>query len=43
MADPNVYKGLDLTNKASMKVAVDVWHKLKEGKLIEVEKAKKEK
>lgn len=39
------YQGLDLNNKESMKVAVDVWARLRDGKLVETEeyvKIKKE-
>lgn len=41
----NQYKGLDLTNKESMKVAVDVWADVRDGKYVsknEVEKLVKE-
>ena len=33
--DSNIYEGLDLTNKESMKIAVDAWVRLKNGELID--------
>ena len=35
--DEEYYQGLDLNNKESMKIAVDVWARLRDGKLIEAE------
>ena len=36
--DEKVYKGLDLTNKESMKVAIDVWERVKNGEFVEKKK-----
>lgn len=35
VSHPDYYRELDLTNKESMKVAVDVWFRLKNGELVE--------
>lgn len=39
---PNMYKGLDLSNPESMKVAVDVWADMRDGKFLYKDKVEKD-